>query len=153
MTNVDNTVLYTGVTDDIERRVAEHKSHTLKGFTDRYNVTKCVYVEEYGNINDAIMREKQIKGWSRAKKFDLINTTNPVLKYFGEYGNPSGRLPRCARNDISALHGMKQAIASCNDISTSYTGKPNKKQNDDVVKYKVVNKRNYKGNEENVSGN
>ena len=46
MTNVDNTVLYTGVTDDIERRVAEHKSHTLKGFTDRYNVTKCVYVEE-----------------------------------------------------------------------------------------------------------
>ena len=57
MTNVDNTVLYTGVTDDIERRVAEHKNHTLKGFTDRYNVTKCVYVEEYGNINDAIMRE------------------------------------------------------------------------------------------------
>lgn len=84
MTNVDNTVLYTGVTDDIERRVAEHKSHTLKGFTDRYNVTKCVYVEEYGNINDAIMREKQIKGWSRARKFDLINTTNPVLKDLGE---------------------------------------------------------------------
>ena len=78
MTNVDNTVLYTGVTDDIERRVAEHKSHTLKGFTDRYNVTKCV------NINDAIMREKQIKGWSRARKFDLINTTNPALKDLGE---------------------------------------------------------------------
>ena len=84
MTNVDNTVLYTGVTDDIERRVAEHKSHTLKGFTDRYNVTNCVYVEEYGNINDAIMREKQIKGWSRARKFDLINTTNPALKDLGE---------------------------------------------------------------------
>lgn len=84
MTNVDNTVLYTGVTDDIERRVAEHKSHMLKGFTDRYNVTKCVYVEEYGNINDAIMREKQIKGWSRARKFDLISTTNPALKDLGE---------------------------------------------------------------------
>ncbi|MDD7481747.1 MAG: GIY-YIG nuclease family protein [Eubacteriales bacterium] len=84
MTNVDNTVLYTGVTDDIERRVTEHKNHTLKGFTDKYNVTKCVYVEEYGNINDAIMREKQIKGWSRARKFDLINTTNPVLKDLGE---------------------------------------------------------------------
>lgn len=84
MTNVDNTVLYTGVTDDIERRVAEHKNHTLKGFTDRYNVTKCVYVEEYGNINDAIMREKQIKGWSRERKFDLINTTNPTLKDLGE---------------------------------------------------------------------
>ena len=84
MTNVDNTVLYTGVTDDIERRVAEHKNHMLKGFTDRYNVTKCVYVEEYGNINDAIMREKQIKGWSRERKFDLINTTNPALKDLGE---------------------------------------------------------------------
>lgn len=84
MTNVDNTVLYTGVTDDIERRVAEHKNHTLKGFTDRYNVTKCVYVEEYGSINDAIMREKQIKGWSRERKFDLINTTNPTLKDLGE---------------------------------------------------------------------
>ena len=84
MTNVDNTVLYTGVTDDIERRVAEHKNHTLKGFTDRYNVTKCVYVEEYGSINDAIMREKQIKGWSRERKFDLINTTNPALKDLGE---------------------------------------------------------------------
>lgn len=84
MTNVDNTVLYTGVTDDIERRVAEHKNHTLKGFTDRYNVTKCVYVEEYGSINDAIMREKQIKGWSRERKFDLINTTNPALKDIGE---------------------------------------------------------------------
>lgn len=84
MTNVDNTVLYTGVTDDIERRVAEHKNHTLKGFTDRYNVTKCVYVEEYGSINDAIMREKQIKGWSRERKFDLINTTNPALKDLGK---------------------------------------------------------------------
>ena len=84
MTNVDNTVLYTGVTDDIERRVTEHKNHMLKGFTDRYNVTKCVYVEEYGNINDAIMREKQIKGWSRERKFDLINTTNPALKDLGE---------------------------------------------------------------------
>ena len=84
MTNVDNTVLYTDVTDDIERRVAEHKNHTLKGFTDRYNVTKCVYVEEYGSINDAIMREKQIKGWSRERKFDLINTTNPTLKDLGE---------------------------------------------------------------------
>ena len=84
MTNADNTVLYTGVTDDIERRVTEHKNHTLKGFTDRYNVTKCVYVEEYGSINDAIMREKQIKGWSRKRKFDLVNTTNSTFKDLGE---------------------------------------------------------------------
>lgn len=65
----------------------------------------------------------------------------------------TGGFSKSPRNDISALHGMKQAIASCNDISTSYKGQPNKKQNDDVVKYKEINKRKYKGNEENVSGN
>ena len=84
MMNRDNTVLYVGVTDDIERRVAEHKNHALKGFTDKYNVTKCVYVEEFGSINDAIMREKQIKSWSRKRKFDLINTTNPALEDLGK---------------------------------------------------------------------
>ena len=84
MTNSDNTVLYTGVTDNIERRVAEHKSHMTKGFTDKYNVTKCVYVEEYGSINDALMREKQIKSWNRKRKFDLINTTNPTFEDLGE---------------------------------------------------------------------
>ena len=84
MTNVDNTVLYTGVTDDIERRVAEHKSHMLKGFKARSHIQASPNFVEYGNINDAIMREKQIKGWSRARKFDLINTTNPALKDLGE---------------------------------------------------------------------
>ena len=80
MTNSGNNVLYVGVTNDIKRRVWEHKNHALGGFTDRYNVTKCVYVEEFGDVNDAIAAEKRIKGWSRQKKFMLINSINPELK-------------------------------------------------------------------------
>ena len=80
MTNSGNNVLYAGVTNDIKRRVWEHKNHALGGFTDRYNVTKSVYVAEFGDINDAIAAEKRIKGWSRQKKFMLINSINPELK-------------------------------------------------------------------------
>ena len=80
MTNSGNNVLYAGVTNDIKRRVWEHKNHALGGFTDRYNVTKCVYVAEFGDINDAIAADKRIKGWSRQKKFMLINSINPELK-------------------------------------------------------------------------
>ena len=77
MSNKRNTVLYVGVTNDIERRVAEHKNHLLPGFTARYNVDKCVYVEDCGSIEDAIAREKQLKGWTRAKKIALIEQLNP----------------------------------------------------------------------------
>lgn len=84
MSNKRNTVLYVGVTNDIERRVAEHKNHLLPGFTARYNVDKCVYVEDCGSIEDAIAREKQLKGWSRAKKFDLIAKFNPDMKDLSE---------------------------------------------------------------------
>lgn len=80
MTTQTNNVLYVGVTNNIERRIAEHKSHSIPGFTQKYRVDKCVYVEECGNINDALQREKQIKGWTRAKKFALINTINPDLR-------------------------------------------------------------------------
>ena len=80
MTNPGNTVLYTGVTSDLSRRVFEHKEKQAEGFTRKYNVMKLVYCEVFENIIDAITREKQIKAGSRKKKLELINSVNPEWK-------------------------------------------------------------------------
>ena len=80
MANAHNTVLYTGVTNNLYRRVIEHKSGKGRGFTKKYNVTKLVYLESGNDVKAAIAREKQIKGGSRKKKEDLINSTNPEWK-------------------------------------------------------------------------
>lgn len=77
MTNAHHTVLYTGVTNDLIRRVEEHKSGKGGKFTGKYNVTELVYYECGGDVNTAIFREKQIKAGSRKKKIELINSTNP----------------------------------------------------------------------------
>ncbi len=77
MTNNYNTVLYTGVTNDLQRRVLEHKSGKGSAFTSKYNIKKLVYFEATNDIHAAIVREKQIKAGSRQKKFDLINSMNP----------------------------------------------------------------------------
>jgi putative endonuclease len=77
MTNPRNTVLYTGVTGDLKRRVWEHKTKAVPGFTARYNVVKLVYFEVFDGPEEAILREKKIKGGSRAKKIALINSFNP----------------------------------------------------------------------------
>lgn len=77
MANQANTVVYTGVTSNIARRVYEHKNHLLKGFTDRYNVDKLVYAEVFGETEYAIAAEKKIKGMSRAKKNAIIEAGNP----------------------------------------------------------------------------
>ncbi len=71
MTNNSRT-LYTGVTNNLLRRVYEHKNKLVKGFTEKYNIKKPVYYEETNDINSAIAREKQIKGWLREKKIKLI---------------------------------------------------------------------------------
>jgi putative endonuclease len=71
LTNAYNKVLYTGVTNDLERRCYEHKQKIVKGFTQKYNVNKLVYFEKFDFIDLAISREKQIKGYSRAKKLHL----------------------------------------------------------------------------------
>lgn len=76
MTNQSNTVLYTGMTNDLQRRVYEHREKLLGGFTKRYDVTKLVYYELFDSPEDAIRREKQIKGGSRRKKVDLISSAN-----------------------------------------------------------------------------
>ena len=88
MTNTHHTVLYTGVTNDLQRRVLEHRDGKT-AFTKKYNVTKLVFLECGDDINIAIAREKQIKGGSRKKKLDLINSVNPEWKDLFEehFGN------------------------------------------------------------------
>ncbi|NLW51558.1 MAG: GIY-YIG nuclease family protein [Candidatus Brocadiaceae bacterium] len=76
MTNRSGT-LYTGVTNNLGRRVAEHKSHAIPGFTRKYRIDRLVYFESTNDVKDAIAREKQIKGWLRAKKIALIESMNP----------------------------------------------------------------------------
>jgi putative endonuclease len=76
MSNVSKT-LYIGMTNDLERRVWEHKSKTIAGFTTRYNITNLVYFESHSSPSDAIAREKQLKHWNRSKKLDLIESMNP----------------------------------------------------------------------------
>lgn len=76
MTNKSGT-LYTGVTNNLERRIYEHKHHLVDGFTKKYKIDKLVYFEETNDINAAILREKQIKGWLRKKKVALIESMNP----------------------------------------------------------------------------
>ena len=76
MTNVSRT-LYTGVTNNLVRRVYEHKNKIIPGFTSRYNITELVYFEETSDVQAALTREKEIKGWRRAKKSQLIASVNP----------------------------------------------------------------------------
>jgi len=76
MTNNSKT-LYIGVTDNLERRVYEHKNKLIEGFTKKYNITKLAYYEMTNDVQSAIEREKQIKGWLRRKKIDLIEAMNP----------------------------------------------------------------------------
>ena len=88
MTNTYNKVLYIGVTNDINRRVYEHKTGFNDGFTKMYNVHKLVYCEQDHDINEAIQREKQLKSWSRKKKIALIESMNPEWKDLSEQGIP-----------------------------------------------------------------
>ena len=80
LTNKYHTVLYIGVTNELKRRVYQHKAKLVEGFTKKHNVNKLVFYEETSNIDSAILREKQIKGGSRKKKIDLINDMNPEWK-------------------------------------------------------------------------
>jgi len=75
MTNYSKT-LYIGVTNNLERRVYEHKNKLINGFTKKYNLTKLVYYEVFNNIEDAIHREKQLKNWHRPWKINLIESSN-----------------------------------------------------------------------------
>ncbi len=77
LTNRSNRVLYTGITNNLEKRIYEHKSRLIDGFTKKYNVNKLVYFEDFSQVGDAIAAEKKIKGWLRKKKIQLIESLNP----------------------------------------------------------------------------
>lgn len=77
ITNINHTVLYTGVTSDLTRRIRQHRMHQFGGFSARYSLTELVYFEEHPNMESAIVREKQIKQHGRQYKIGLINDYNP----------------------------------------------------------------------------
>ena len=77
ITNWNNKVLYTGVTNNVIRRLSEHKLKLVDGFTKKYNLNKVVFVQEFSDVNEAIEAEKKIKGWVRAKKNELVESINP----------------------------------------------------------------------------
>jgi len=77
LTNWNNKVMYVGVTNNIERRLYEHRNKLVDGFTSKYNINKLVYVESTTDVTAAIQREKQIKGWNRNKKNELVESVNP----------------------------------------------------------------------------
>ncbi|MCX6118893.1 MAG: GIY-YIG nuclease family protein [Proteobacteria bacterium] len=77
LTNRNNSVLYIGVTSSLEKRLFEHRNHLIPGFTSKYHLHKLVYYEQFDHIENAIAREKQLKGKTRAKKEALINSLNP----------------------------------------------------------------------------
>ena len=108
LTNKLHTVLYTGVTNNLERRLWEHKHRFTEGFSSKYKLSKLVYLEFCENPQDAITREKQIKRWNRAKKDFLVNQTNPEWKDLsqdwykhpeGHKGDPSTRATALGRDD------------------------------------------------------
>ena len=88
MTSPTGTVytgtVYTGMTNDLARRVSQHKNKVLEGFTKKYGVTRQVYYEVHHDVREAIAREKQIKRWRRSKKIDLIGTLNPLWRDLSE---------------------------------------------------------------------
>ncbi|MBI4098544.1 MAG: GIY-YIG nuclease family protein [Candidatus Magasanikbacteria bacterium] len=81
-TNKRHTVLYTGITNNVHRRMFEHKEQTIDSFTKQYNVNKLVWFQIFQNPNEAIAAEKKIKGWIRIKKIALINEMNPTWRDF-----------------------------------------------------------------------
>ncbi len=79
LTNVHDTVLYIGMTNDIMRRMTEHKAGTVEGFSKSYNLKKLVYLEEFSEVREAIAYEKQVKNWHRDWKLNLIRRENPEM--------------------------------------------------------------------------
>jgi len=96
---------YTGITSSLKRRIFEHKSKVIPGFTSRYNVTKLIYVETFKTPDGAIRREKQIKSWRREKKIELIDSKNPTWRdlaadWYADYKES----PSAAGKIDSSLH-------------------------------------------------
>jgi putative endonuclease len=81
-----SNVLYVGMTNNLQERVYQHKNKLVKGFTEKYNVDRLLFYQEFEDVNDAIEMEKKVKGWVRAKKMELIKTINPEFRDLTEGG-------------------------------------------------------------------
>jgi putative endonuclease len=88
LTNRSNKTLYVGMTNNLTRRLAEHRAGTASAFTKKYNVTKLVYYESTSEVESAIAREKELKGWLRKRKGELVETTNPLWDNLGSTLSP-----------------------------------------------------------------
>src|SRR5208283_2361337 len=111
-------VLYTGVTNCLERRVAQHKAKLCPGFTAAYDVTRLVYFEPFTDVRAAISREKQIKNWGREKKLALIRTLNPSFRDLSE------DFPGAKNSERASTKPSRKDIKSCPDPSTPARQKP-----------------------------
>ena len=98
MTNASRT-LYVGVTNDLERRTTEHKQRATTGFTAKYNVTQLVYYESTSDVEAAIAREKQIKGWNRERKIKLMASANPEWRDFSQEWDDTGKTLRSPQGE------------------------------------------------------
>lgn len=100
LTNWNNEVMYVGMTNNLERRIFEHKNKLVEGFTKKYNVFKLVYYEHGNDVNAVIAREKEIKKWRREKKDNLVKKLNPEWKDLSlEWNAPEPRLPVISTSD------------------------------------------------------
>ncbi len=94
----ESGVLYIGMTNNLKRRIGEHKQKKIEGFTKKYGLTKLVHFERYATATAAIAREKQLKGWARKRKIELIETGNPnwldLASEWFEERLPEGELPK-----------------------------------------------------------
>ncbi|HKM83157.1 MAG TPA: GIY-YIG nuclease family protein [Candidatus Acidoferrum sp.] len=111
-------VLYTGVTNCLERRVAQHKAKLCPGFTAAYDVTRLVYFEPFTDVRAAISREKQIKNWRREKKLVLIRALNPAFR------DLSADFPGATNSKRASTKPDPREIAPCLDPSTPARQKP-----------------------------
>lgn len=103
LTNWNNKVMYVGMTNDLERRIYEHKNKLVEGFTKKYNITKLVYFEHGNDVQAVIEREKEIKKWRREKKNNLVMTMNPTWKDLTLEWE-EGKISHFVRNDTTACH-------------------------------------------------
>ncbi|MFA5248562.1 MAG: GIY-YIG nuclease family protein [Patescibacteria group bacterium] len=116
LTNYRRTSLYIGFTDDIIRRTIEHKFEIGSFFTSRYRLKYLVYFEEYKYVDMAIAREKELKGWRRERKEELIKKNNPLLldlseKLFKDCGYSNDDVVRCAE-ELKSLHCIDPSLRS-----------------------------------------
>jgi putative endonuclease len=96
LTNKNNNVMYVGMTNDLERRVYEHKTKMIPGFTEKYNIEKLVYFEETSDVRSALAREKEIKKWRREKKNNLVVAVN---REWNDLSDGWFEISPCGRND------------------------------------------------------